>query len=266
MSKRFRPSASLLALGLLLVPAVPALAESAQEILDQARQRYEKRLASVETVTIVQEVMGQESTARLRKEMADGHPVLVADGGGPAGDTASLYDQFGDIAKTATVEGAEKIDGHPCWAIHSTNLENTHLSGDVADDFEASDGIFSIDKEDFVLRRLTVNGTATRDGVKTPVTMEMSFSDFRDVDGWLHPFRTEMSLGGQDGEEAPEVAEMREGLAKMKEELARMPPEQRQMVEKMMQGQMAQLESMADSGKMAVTITVKEVRVNEAAD
>jgi hypothetical protein len=74
-----------------------------------------------------------------------------------------------------------------------------------------------------------------------------------------------MSLSGQGGEEAPEAAEMREGLAKMKEEMAKMPPEQRQMVEQMMQGKMEQLEKMAESGKMAVTVTVKEIRVNEAA-
>jgi hypothetical protein len=265
VSHRSHSIACLLTLGLLVAPSAPVRAESAQDILDQARQRYEKRLASVETVTIVQEVMGMESTARMEKKMVDGHPTLVPAGSGPAGDTSSLYGEFDELAKTATVKGTEKVDGRACWVIHSTDLQKTHLSSEGAEDFEASDGTFYVDKDDFVMRRLVMNGTATRNGTKTPVTMQMSFADFREVDGWLHPFRTEMSLSGQGGEEAPEAAEMREGLAKMKEEMAKMPPEQRQMVEQMMQGKMEQLEKMAESGKMAVTVTVKEIRVNEAA-
>jgi hypothetical protein len=195
--------------------------------------------------------------------MVDGHPALVPAGTGPAGDTSSLYRQFDEVAKTATVKGTEKVDGSACWAIHATDLQKTQMASEGGQDFEARDGTFYVDKKDFVLRRLVMNGTAKRDGTKTPVTMEMSFADYREVDGWLHPFRTEVSLGGQGGQETPEAAELREGMAKMKEQLAQMPEAQRQMVEQMMQGQMAQLEKMADSGKMALTVTVKEIRVND---
>lgn len=266
MTNRLRFSAPLIAASLLLSVAAPVRAETAQGILQAARERQEKRLASIETLTIVQDFMGTETTTRLKKEMVDGHPVLVASGSGLAGDVTTLYGQFEELGQSATVKGTEDVDGNKCWVIHSTDLAKTHMSAEGTEDFQASDGTFYIDRNEMVMRRLVMNGTAKQDGAETPVRMEMNFSDFREVEGWIQPYRIEMSLGGQGGEEAPQMAEMRAQMAKMKEELAKMPPEQRQMVEKMMKGQMATLEQTAESGKLSVTVTVKEVRVNEAAE
>lgn len=261
MSNRFHPV--LTACALVAATVAPVSAETPQEIFESALARYEKRVASIETLTIVQDVMGMESTTRLRKEMVDGRPELVSDGDGRAGDLGSMYRNFGSLAENATLEGSEEIDGNACWAVHVTELGEMSVPAEGSDDFEAKDGTFYVDKKQLVVRRVLMNGVATSDGEGAPVTMTLNMKDYREVDGWLHPFRTEVSVAGVGGAETAEMAEMREGMAKMKEELAKMPADQRQMMEQMMKERMPDLEKMVESGNLQITVTVKEVRVNE---
>jgi hypothetical protein len=66
-----------------------------------------------------------------------------------------------------------------------------------------------------------------------------------------------------DGMVSPED---RARYAEMKKQLDELPPAQRQMMENMMKGQLAQLERMmGDDGSMNFESTVREVRVNAGA-
>ncbi len=263
MSTRFRwTMAAHLACAL---TAAPAAAEDARQIFDTAMQRYEQRVASIDSLSIVQEVMGVESTIRLEKQIVDNRPVLVPGSVGKAGDVGSMYRHFEHMAKNGTVKGTEQVDGHPCWVVHVEDIGELDLSAEGSDDFEARDGMLYVDKKDYIVRRMQMNGEATRQGVKEPVSMEMHLRDYREVQGWLHPFETEVSFGGADGGDTPEMAEMRKALAQMKEELAKMPADQREMVEQMMKKRMPQLEEMSEGGKMTIKVSVKEIRVNEPA-
>jgi len=71
-----RVAAVLVSLRLLLLPGLGA-AQSADEILQTAIERYEARVADVENYTLVQEMNGTPMPFYHEKEMRDGHPVFV---------------------------------------------------------------------------------------------------------------------------------------------------------------------------------------------
>ena len=135
MMNRFRTTTALIACILVAAAAVPLTAADAREIFETAMGRYEERLASIESVTIVQEVMGMKSTARLEKVMIEDRPVLVPRGGaGRGGDLGSMYRHFDHMAKNATVTGTEEVDGHPCWVVNVTELGGTQMASEGAGD------------------------------------------------------------------------------------------------------------------------------------
>jgi hypothetical protein len=114
------------------------------------------------------------------------------------------------------------------------------------------------------MRRMEIEGEVLREGQGTPVTMEMVPSDYRTVDGLVHPFLTQMTMSGLKGAVSEEEMEQaRQALAEMKKQMAEMPADQREMMNSMMGSQMDRLEDVVNSGEMKVTVQVKEVRVNE---
>ncbi|MEZ5064967.1 MAG: hypothetical protein R3B81_09535 [bacterium] len=261
MSRRLRSLAALA--GLALLHATPALAADAQKIFEKALAEYEGRLASIQNVTIVQETMGMETTTRLEKKMVDGHPVLVAADGPEGVNPGSFYTKLQQFAERAKLRGSEKVDGNACHVLTIDHLEDVSFDAEGSEDFEPGSGTFYVDEKDYVLRRVEMTGTAKMNGNARPVTMDMHLQDYRNVKGWLQPFQTTMKLAGEGGQDSPEIAQMKEAMAQMKEELAKMPPEQREMMEKMMASRMPNLEQMAEGDGLTVTVTVKEVRVNE---
>jgi hypothetical protein len=94
--------------------------------------------------------------------------------------------------------------------------------------------------------------------------MVSTLGDYRDVDGLLHPFRTEMRMSGMaSGSMSPEEREeLMENLARAKEQLAQMPEAQRAMAERMMGGQLESMEQMLAEDEFVVTTVVEEIRVN----
>ena len=249
---------------ILAVAATPVAAEDARQILEKMMERHEQRMVSVESVTIVQEVMGIESTTRLEKRLVDGKPTLMR-AEGNVRDFGGLYTSLEAMAQSATLEGTETVDGVPCWVIEVEDLGGMNLGAEGTNDFESKDGTLYIDKKDLVPRRMEMNGVTRRNGPEQAVSLEMSLQDYRDVDGWLHPFLYELRITGEGGAVPAEIAEVRKAMAQMKEELAKMPAEQRQMMEQMMRNRMPDFEQAVDGDAFKVTVTVKEIRVNEPA-
>lgn len=258
-----RPAFSaVFALLLSLSVAAPGLAATAKSVLEEARDKYEARLKNVETVTVVREMMGTEMEHVLVKEMVNGRPQLVAQSSSAGSNFGSVYDYVDEIAKQAELQGKEEIDGHSCWVIYVPRISEIDL-GEQADDFEANDGKLYIDAKNSLLRGMQMNGTMSRNGKSETMTMDIVLTDYREIDGWLQPFRTEMSMGGEAG--SGQMAEMEAAMAEMKKQLEQMPAEQRAMMEKMMKDRMPKM-SGGDGGgsKMSMTMEVKEVRVNDA--
>ena len=266
---------SLALLPLLSLVAAPAAAQSAEEVLNTALERYEEQIRGVETYTVTQEVMGFTTTNRFVKQEIDGHPVFVA--AESASDTATglpegwgnPYRMVPELASRAELVGTTTTDGHETWVIEISDLQGLDFQGmtpsGVEGEFEPERLTFHVDTEDYLFRRLGVKGTMTgQDGEGRPIQLDAAFRDYRTIEGMPHPFEIRVNVEGMsDALSGEDLAEAREQLEQLRARMEEMPEQQRQMMERMMGPQMEQLEKMVTSGTMDVTVQVKEVRVNE---
>ena len=260
--------ATLLVTAAVITPASVVVAESARDVLQAAVERNDKRLKGIENFTVVQEVMGFEVTSYYEVRSVNGHSVAVAKDDS-ADEMAMPYAHFSEMAEHAHLQGTETIDGRKCYAIRVDDLSRFDLDpevGEEASDFRPTRGTFYLDREEYLLRKMEIEGEADHEGETVPVTMQMVLTDYRKIDGLVHPFVTEMAVRGlTSGLSAEEMAEARESLAAMKEKMADMPEDQREMMTAMMGEQMGRLEEMVNTGEMKMTMQVKEVRVNQGA-
>lgn len=267
------PSFALLAaLALASVSASPVSAQSAEELLRTAMDRHQERMEGIQDYTVVQEVMGFQSTTYFERDERDGEVVFVPReemGGGVADRLPdSPYGSFVELASRASYDGTEEVDGRRTHVVTATDLEGTSFHQELADE----DGELRVeritlwmDDDEHLLRRMRMEGTAALEGGDPgPVTVTADLRDYREVDGMLHPFRTEVSLEGFGEQISDEQREeIRRSLDEAREQMQDMPESQREMMERMMGDQLEEMERMLLSGSMDVTITVEELRVNE---
>lgn len=267
-----RPIALLTALlaGAVLVPAA-APAQSAQDVLQRAIDQHRSQTEHIDNYTVVQTVMGFETTTYFEKETVDGEPVFVPrmNLGSEAGEQvpANPYRLYSTLAERARLEGTETVDGEECHVIVVTDFSGTEMASPGA----ASSGEWTpermqmfVDTDEHLSRKMVFEGTVTENGDRRPVSFTVHLRDYREVEGLVHPFRMEMTTQGlspQISEE--ERAQMRQSMEQMREQMAQMSPEQREMMERMMGGKMEKMEKMLTSGAMDVTVEVQEIRVNE---
>jgi hypothetical protein len=180
---------------------------------------------------------------------------------------ADFHRIYPQLIDRASVEGLESVEGQDCYVIAIEDFEGIDFGqdmnmGDGA--FEPKRGVFYIDDDEYVVRRITMEGEMESDGQKQPFSFKSNLTDYREVDGLLHPFLINVMVeGAVPGMSEGEMEEVRAQLAEMQKRLAEMPESQRAMVEGMMKPQMEQLEKMMGGGGLEVTITTKEVRVNQ---
>lgn len=172
------------------------------------------------------------------------------------------------------VAGTGDIEGQPTWILAADDPGGIDVG---ADDFAPRSIRFHMDRRDYVIRRVEMEGDMDMEGERRPVTVVVQLDDYRDVDGLLHPFHTTISFDGMDtgmsDEEAAELSaqmeEARRQMAEMEKQLAQLPPEQRQMIKQQMERMggmpgMQQMEARMDAlaaGRMETV--VREVRVNQ---
>lgn len=265
-------NATLIGLSLSLVTlaiAAPLAGQSAEGILETALQRYEERMSGVDNYTVVQEVMGTEVTNYFEKRMKDGRPVFVETdswGAGEEQEIGEFYNMFMTVADRAETEGTETVDGERCHVIVVDDFSGVDLypgSDAESEDFQPRLARFYLDEDEYVIRQMYVEGEMERDGAMHPVEMEILFQDYREVEGMLHPFQTQMTMSGMNDAMSPEEREeARRSLEQMKQEMAEMSESQRKMVESMMGDRLKQLEEMVNSGTIEITMQVKELKVN----
>lgn len=244
----------------LLLAAPAAGQESAEEIFRTAIERQEARLEGVDSVTIVQELtlpmgMTRQQEVHLAKTTRDGR-TLLAPAGEQAGShmmpPASILATMDSAMAASVLRGRSEVDGNEVYVVAVPELPAVEfgqdaLSGGGARSFEGDSATLYVDAEEYVLRRARVHGQMTMGGSDRAVELGVHLSDYRETDGYLHPFRSEIQVDIEGLEEQMQA-----------------------MMEKMQQGggdsargaMMKQAMTAMMAGGMRVVSTVKEVRVN----
>lgn len=265
------------ALALLSLPAALS-AQSAADILDRAVELYEQRASGIDNYTIVQRtedgpaLPGGAGTLYFEKTMVDGRPVFLPRNTGQDSITA-MQQQAGamedagtiltKLRDQATLQGEEDIDGHATWLIHVDDASALDWRAGADGNFTARSLTLAVDQNDYVVRRMNIEGEVVMDGRTQPVSMTTNMGDYRDVEGMLHPFRTQMRMAGMTGAMSPEEREeLVRNLEQAKQQLAQMPEAQRAMAEGMMGGQLERMEEMLAEDAFVIALVVEEVRVN----
>jgi hypothetical protein len=268
-----RPAASAVVLlaAALLVPAA-LHAQSAREVLQTALDAHQSRTEGIENYTVVQSVMGFETTTYFERQTVDGRSLLMpaSRSGSDAGHRVpeNPYRMYAVLADRAQLTGTEAVDGEETHVIEVTDLEGTPLqemAGEEPAGFELESVRLWIDTDQHVTRKMVFEGTSSAAGGETgQARFTVFLEDYREQEGLLYPFRARVEtagLGGGMSEE--ERSQMRESMEKMRQQMENMSAQQRKMMERVMGGQLEKMEEMVTSGALDFTVEVKELRVNE---
>lgn len=255
--------------------ADPASAQTAEEILTTALEKYEDRMEGIRTYRVTQEVMGFRNTNRFVKRTVDGHPVFVQAGedtaqeGVPRG-WGNPYRLFPRLASRAELAGRSSVDGHEAWRITVDDFQGLELQGmtpgRAAGQFRPQRLELFLDADSYAIRRLQMRGKMVTDSGSRPLSMDAGFRDYREVEGMLHPFRLSLSVEGMNAAVSEEELEQtRRQLQRIRDQLDRLPEGQREEMEAMMEGQLEELRQLMESGGLDTEVVVTEVQVNEPA-
>lgn len=266
--------AATLALASLLAGA--ASAQSVSDVVDQMYASYERQAANVDNYTLVQSVMGFETTSYFEKETVDGHSIFRMKNGSSGGDNfnfslggddtglGDVYAIGPELVEHARYAGREQVGDATTHVLAIDDLSQVSLAQQSTPqdmDFTAKTGRIYVDTETSIPRRLVFTGDAETPSGPHEVTVTIDMLDVRNVSGLLIPHRTAMQITGLQAMIDPETqAQLRE----MEQQLAALPPEQREMMERMLGQQLEQLRQMASGGAdmMSIDVTVTDVRVN----
>ena len=264
------PRFPLFALALTL--ALPAAAQpSARAVVERATAHYRDQLKGVRDYTVTQEVMGFPATLYFERapgEDALGFTVYHVNADGTLGDegndmSARTGAMLEGLAARGRLADADTVDGAATYAVAVDDVEALMEGVDAleraGEDAEFHEATFYFDREDYRLRRIKMDGEVTEGGRRAPFTTTVTFSDFRTVDGFTHPFRTAMAVTGLH---AAMSDEEKAQLEEAKRQMANLPPEQREMMERMMGGQMGKLDEMMGGDSITMEMEVLDLRVN----
>jgi len=268
---RLRPSLPLVPVLLALLPSVVA-AQSARSVLERMIAEHDRRAEGIDNYTIVQDVMGQTMTMYYEKDASGAHAVFrvrkVAGMGGNAHEPAAgtedeFWEKLPAMMEHARSGGKETVDGHATEVVVIDDLAESGFGERFAQgkgDFTPRSATLYVDPELWIPRRTVITGVMKSEGRTADITMTMDAQDIRNVDGLLQPFHTLVRVDGLGQAIDPK---MRHQYEEMKKQLAEMPESQRQMAERMMKGQMEQIEQMMNGdGGMNVELVVRELHVN----
>ncbi len=269
MLSRFGPA---MAIGWLVL-AVPAEAQSAQEIVGRMLAEYERRAEGIEDYSLIQTAMGLETVSYFEKETLDGRPVFrlkSSSAGGmdlpdsSQGSLDEIYSIGDELGQRASYAGVRRVDDYDLHVLEVDDFTGLDFGRSVTPDseFTPQRGTLFLDVDTYAPRRLEFEGEMTNaEGVHT-VTSTIQMGDYREVQGMLVAFRTVVQIDGLGAAIDPET---RAQFEQMQRELEAMPPDRRAMVESMMAEQLEQFRAMmsGDDAPMTIEILVRDVRVNE---
>ncbi len=256
--------------------------DAARVLFATVRQRQEERLRDIHDFTFVEETDGRVTTVYYERRMVDGQATFVAErsdeGIAAAGPGTSPPPKVGPtglnfpngLDRNARVEGMEIVDGNETYRVRVEPLDEVDLGVSLPESEGSTrftSATFLIDADEYVPRRLTLEGDKETMGTRVPVTLEVELSDYREIEGLLHPFRrtTVVTVAPlMSAKDRKGLEEAREQFEQMEKELAKLPEAQRRMIEAQVVPGLQQLEAMMGAGATEVTSTTetKEVRVN----
>ncbi|MEZ5897462.1 MAG: peptidoglycan-binding domain-containing protein [Parvularculaceae bacterium] len=167
-------------------------------------------------------------------------------------------------AKYAKVVGDETVDGHTTKHIEINGVKMTQKMDDGST-VTVNNMHFWLDPEYFVRRKFRMEGTINRGKKSEPFFMERENQDYRRVGtSYLYePYMEVMRVGGMiSDKDRQELARAQKEMDKAKAQLAQLPPAQRAMVENMMAEQMAQLDSLANTGAAEIKVATTDIELN----
>ena len=254
-------------------------AQSVSQILATYTEENENRLEGIDNVLFIQSTMGMTSEVYMEKVDVYGSAVLEPRMIRAQGMTMSLEAGSGEgtfsdasgymlqIADRAELAGTEVVDGQETTIIAVNDLSGFDFAppaqGGMQERMQVRSMRLFVDTDDWVTRRMELTtDDATPDAPEATVVAD--FSDFRNVQGMIQPFRIVTSISGMgSAASSEELEEARRSLEQMEEQFANMPEQQRRMIEELMGDQMQGLMEMLASGSITIEIEVQEVRVNE---
>lgn len=267
-------SAARYLLPLAVVLAVPSAAitqpKSAKEILLESHEDWQARMKKIENYTSVQTTMGIKTELTfVREELPDGRTVFVPRGEeGAGGGMSNFYRMYPEIAERAELKGRESVDGTECHVIVINDFSGLDLEENMAmgerGDFVPKTGTLYVGTKDRLIYMMKLEGEITANGKTSPMTAVTVLSDYREVEGMLHPYRLHITATGlAAGMSEEDMEEARRGLADMEKNFKEMDPNQQAMVKQMLEPQMARLRKMLESGQFEIEVITTELRVNE---
>jgi hypothetical protein len=263
---------------LAILAASPALAEAqdAADLMRRALAAQAERLSGVQNVTLVQETMGMGITVYMEKKDVGGTPVMIPISVTMGGMTNEVPQDMAqadwsspfqeDWVERTRLVATEQLDGHTVKVFLIDDFTGLDLPGLPGGDgeFRPKSLRYSLDEDELVMRKVEMEGeTVQQDGTRSPVSITMFMEDYREVDGYTHPFVTRTITTGVLEAADIDQEDLKAQLEGIRAQLANMPDAQRAMVEGMMNAQIQRLEGMlGEGGSVEMTITVKELKVN----
>lgn len=247
-------------------------AQSAEKLVEQAIDKQVERMeaAGVQNYTVVQEMMGRTSTNYFERVERNGETFFVsrkqAQSQPSQQGAVNPYTQLREMGERATRQGTETVDGEECHKLVAKNLEGTQMEESMSSggQVQPKQATFLLDTDDLLVRKVIIEGTVSQQGKTSEATMTTHMRDYREVEGVVHPFLTDVSITGLEGQiSAEQQRKAREAMQQMEERLKKMPPQQREAMKKMMGDRMQKLQQMMTAGGMDMTVKVKDLRVNE---
>jgi hypothetical protein len=253
--------------------------QSAADIMRQALNAQIDRLADVENVRIRQDIMGMPTDVFMEKREMDGVPVLFPVSVTVAGMVNPIPQEMAqsdwsnpfqdEWIERARLDGEETLDGHPTYILVIDDFTGLELPGmpgaNEPGEITPKSMRFWMDKDDFLTRKVEMDMEGQgQDGTPQTIHMELFMEDYREVDGYMHPWVTRTLTRGMMQAADLDPAEIQAQIAQLRAQLDQVPEAQRALVEGMLNAQIERLESMlgSEDGNMEMTITVTEIIVN----
>lgn len=231
---------------LLALTVVPASAQSASSVMDDARDRM---LDMFENVDHYKTVTGSFTTYTRKVERNgeiefESATRMSGNRQSMGGTVSSPFSQYEGIGKYGTLIGSEAVNGINCHVIKVDEPEKIDPQMGTVGSVT-----YYIGKDDYLVHRMVMEGMQ-QGGGNEDMTMTMDMEGYQDYgEGFMFPSQMVMKMSGMD-------PEMKKQMEEMKERMKQMPEAQRKRMEKMME----QAGGMV-SGDPTV-IEVKEVEVN----
>jgi len=254
-------------------------AQSVSQILTQAWERNESRLARIDNLRMQQEVMGIAITTYMVKEMVDGDPILRPHSMEAAGlgnlSQQSFADGFWhdgkqmylDWADRWRLEGRGSQGGAATYRLVLDRFDGINFSEMIpsqgGQQFTPTRMAMDLEVDRLIPLSFEMDATMTEGAETRPVSVAFALSDYREVSGYLYPALTVVEMDIANSGISPEqMAQARQGMMELQRQLEQMPEAQRRMMETMMGGQLAAMSRMFSDDGIRLEMRVTDAQAN----